>query len=586
MNRMNKWMGFFGVLALAGTALGSVNVDSAANYGGGWTNGANGGGGFGAWSLAANSGSGWAGNGIWASSNAYLDLGDAFGYVAKGEGAYITLDRPFSTALAAGDTFKLDLGLNYDAGSGGNKGFSVRTSDNREIVVVNQGASEVITVNGVAALTNYGVNTMYWTFTQVSATQVAVYATGRGGAEVFTTTVGTNAASFLANVHFYAAAITNDAEAELRQVYFDHLTLTQGASDTNLFRYSIENGRAVVTSVLASASGDLIVPATLGGYVVGAIGRAAFQDLTNVTGVSFAGGANVTNIGPQAFQGCTALTVATLPDGVKTLSPGLFYGCTALAAATLPGGVTNVGDAAFAECRRLASVTLPSGLTGLGESTFLNCRSLTSIAVPAGIASVPGQFCYECRSLAAVDLPAGTIHVGDRAFFNCFGLTALALEGALDAVGAQAFAGCDGLEKLTFKGGVDSLGAEAFGNCAALAGVYFLCNEPAAGDDLFLGADLATVFYLVSPSSWGATFGGVSAVEWAPEAVSLAATNGAFRIALEWADGQTIQVQACRDLVAPVWQDVGTYVTANGAASVVDTNWANVDARMYRFVKP
>ena len=586
MNRMNKWMGFFGVLALAGTALGSVNVDSAANYGGGWTNGANGGGGFGAWSLAANSGSGWAGNGIWASSNAYLDLGDAFGYVAKGEGAYITLDRPFSTALAAGDTFKLDLGLNYDAGSGGNKGFSVRTSDNREIVVVNQGASEVITVNGVAALTNYGVNTMYWTFTQVSATQVAVYATGRGGAEAFTTTVGTNAASFLANVHFYAAAITNDAEAELRQVYFDHLTLTQGASDTNLFRYSIENGRAVVTSVLASASGDLIVPATLGGYVVGAIGRAAFQDLTNVTGVSFAGGANVTNIGPQAFQGCTALTVATLPDGVKTLSPGLFYGCTALAAATLPGGVTNVGDAAFAECRRLASVTLPSGLTGLGESTFLNCRSLTSIAVPAGIASVPGQFCYECRSLAAVDLPAGTIHVGDRAFFNCFGLTKLTLEGALDAVGTQAFAGCDGLEKLTFKGGVDSLGAEAFGNCAALAGVYFLCDEPAAGDDLFLGSDLATVFYLVSPSSWGATFGGVSAVEWAPEAVSLAATNGAFRIALEWADGQTIQVQACRDLVAPVWQDVGTYVTANGAASVVDTNWANVDARMYRFVKP
>jgi hypothetical protein len=176
---------------------------------------------FGAWSIAADSGSGWAGFGIWASSNAYLDLGDAFGYVAKGAGAYVTLDRPFATALAAGDTFKLDLGLNYDAGSGGNKGFSLRTSDNREIVVVNQGASEVVTVNGGAALTNYGVNTMYWTFTQVSATQVAVYATGRAGAEVFTTTVNTNAASYLANVHFYASAITNDEFAERRQVYFD-----------------------------------------------------------------------------------------------------------------------------------------------------------------------------------------------------------------------------------------------------------------------------------------------------------------------------------------------------------------------------
>ena len=75
-------------------------------------------------------------------------------------------------------------------------------------------------------------------------------------------------------------------------------------------------------------------------------------------------------------------------------------------------------------------------------------------------------------------------------------------------------------------------------------------------------------------------------MEWAPEAVSLAATNGAFRIAREWADGQTIQVQACRDLVAPVWQDVGTYVTAHGTASVVDTNWPATTERFYRFVAP
>lgn len=586
MNRMKIWSGAFGLLALAGTALGSANVDSAANYAGGWTNGANGGGGFGAWSLAADAGAGWAGCGIWNSAAASLNLGTAFGFVAKGAGAVITMDRPFATALAAGDTFKLDLGLNYDSGSGGNKGFSLRTADNREIVVVNQGASEVVTVNGVAALTNYGVNTMYWTFTQVSATQVTVYATGRAGAETFTTTVRTNVASFLANIHFYAAAITNDADVELRQVYFDNLTLTQGASDTNLFRYSVENGRAIVTSVLASAAGDLVVPAMLGGYVVGGAGRGAFQGLTNVASVSFAGGASVTNLGPQAFQGCVALTNVALPEGLKTLPPGLFYGCTALKSATIPGGVTNVGDAAFAECRQLASVTLPSGLTGLGPSPFLNCRNLGVIALPADIASVPEQFCYECRSLATADLPAGTTNIGRAAFFNCFGLTALTLAGALDAVGAQAFAGCDGLEKLTFKGGVDSLGAEAFGNCSALAGVYFLCDEPAAGDDLFLGSDLAAVYYLVSPSSWGATFGGVSAVEWAPEAVSLQTTNGTFRFTMEWSDGQSVKVQACCDPLAPVWEDVGTYSIVGGSAEVVDANWLNVAERIYRFVKP
>ena len=73
MNRIKIWTGVFGMLALAGTALGSVNVDSAANYSGGWTNGANGGGGFGAWSLAADSGAGWAGCGIWDCAAASLE---------------------------------------------------------------------------------------------------------------------------------------------------------------------------------------------------------------------------------------------------------------------------------------------------------------------------------------------------------------------------------------------------------------------------------------------------------------------------------------------------------------------------------
>lgn len=58
-------------------------------------------------------------NGIWASASADLSLGSSFGYVAKGVGASIALDRAFSLAMSTGDVFALDLGLNYDAGSGG-----------------------------------------------------------------------------------------------------------------------------------------------------------------------------------------------------------------------------------------------------------------------------------------------------------------------------------------------------------------------------------------------------------------------------------------------------------------------------------
>ena len=569
----------------------TVNVDSSDNYSGGWTNGSNGGGGFGAWSNVAVSGSGWAGNGIWNSTNAGLNLGESFGYQARGSGAYVTMSRNFSTALATGDTFSLEFGLNYDTGNpAGNKGFVLYTADNREIVVVNQSNTQNVAINGTAALTNYGTATMYWTFTQTSPTQVTVYATGRGGeSEYVTRIVSASQTSYLAGIKFYASEITNDVYVEYRQVYFDNLTLDQGGG-TNVFRYSIDSGHhAVVTSVLASATGDLVVPTTLGGYVVGAVGRAAFQDLTNVTGVSFASGANVTNVGPEAFQGCTALTNVALPDGLQELAAGLFCGCTALRAVTIPSGVTNVGDAAFADCRNLAAVSLPSGLAGLGESPFLNCRSLGEIDVPDGIASVPRQFCYECRSLASVDLPAGTTNIGSRAFFNCFGLTSLALDYELGAVGDYAFAGCDSLTKVSFNGSVAGLGTGAFADCPALTRVYFFCDAPTAGEDLFLGSDLAAVYYLVFPSSWSTTFGGVAAVEWAPEAVGGVASNGAFRFRLDWtdADGRTIQVQASPDLVAPAWQNVGTNVViVSGTASIVDTNWTTTEERYYRYIVP
>ncbi len=586
MKLINGMSGFLGALVWAGTALGSVNVDSAANYGGVWTNGSNGGGGFGAWSLSANSGEGWAGNGIWNSGNAALNLGETFGFVAKGAGSSITLDRAFATALAAGDTFRVDLGLNFDSGSGGNKGFVLRTADNRELIAVNQASSETITVNGVAALTNYGVNTMYWTFTQVSPTQVAVFATGRGGAETYTTTVRTNVASPLANIRFYASGITNDEFVESRQVYFDHLTLTQGASDTNLFRYSIENGRAVITNVLASASGDIIVPSTLGSYVVGAVGRSAFQGLTNITSVSFAGGASVTNIGSMAFQDCTSLSIVTLPGGLTALSVGLFYGCTGLVSATIPSGVTNVGAAAFAGCRRLATQALPAGLSSLGDSAFLNCRSLVAIDFPEGIRTVPDQLCYDCRSLSSIGWAAGTTNIGTAAFYNCFGLTVLSFDMALGAVRDDAFSGCDGLEMVDFGVGVSTFGSRVFANCLSLTDVHFVCAPPTVGEDVFLGVEEVEVRYLSTSASWSNSFGGVEATAWTPEALPPVVETNAFSFAVEWASGQTMKVQACEQLDAPVWQDVGTYTFVNGSCEVRDTNGVNRAQRIYRLVSP
>ena len=564
-----------GMLALAGSARATVNADSAANYGGVWTNGSNGGGGFGAWSIETYDGAGWAGYGIWASSNADLSMGDVFGFVAKGDGAYINIDRPFSQAMSAGDVFSLDFGLNYDSGSGGNKGFALRTADNQEVLVVNQAGSQIVTVNGYNALTNYGTTAMHWTFTQNSATQLYIYATGRSGAETFSAFLNATVSIFISNIHFYASSVTNDEYAEQRQVYFDNLTLTQGASGTNLFTYTIESGKAIINSIATTAAGDIVIPSTLGGYPVGAIDRVACKDRTNVTGVSFMSGATVTRIGTAAFQGCTRLATFELPSALTEIPVGLFYGCTGLVSVTIPAGVTSIWDTAFADCRALASLALPTGLTFLSESAFLNCRSLTALDIPARLTGVAGQLCYECRSLASIGLPDGVTNIGYSAFYNCFGLTSLSIDNTLGSIGDQAFYGCENLRKVYFYGDVAALGESVFGNCESLGGVYFVYDPPAFGPDggtnLFLGTD-ATVYYFNS-NGWSATYGGAAVEFWRPTIAGSSVVSNTFRFTVEWVNGQNVKAQVCTNLCNPNWIDIGTNrVISAGACAVSDTN--------------
>jgi hypothetical protein len=599
-----------GALAWAGSAMATVNADSAANYSGGWTDGSNGGGGFGAWSIEAGAGAGWASNGIWASSSAGLSMGDAFGFTAVGDGAYIHLDRPFTQVLATGDVFTVDLGLNYDAGPGGTKGLVLRTADNREIVTVNQAASDVITINGVTALTNSGTTTMHWTFTQKTATQILVYATGRSGSEAYAAILTNAQASYLANIRFYASSISNDESADLRAVCFDNLVLSQGAG-TNTFSYTVESNHTIVTGIATNASGPVVVPATLGGYPVTEIGRSAFKDRTNVTSITFASAASVTNIGPAAFQGCASLMLVVLPTGLTSISAGLFYGCAALVSATIPPGVTSIGDTAFAGCRGLGSLALPAGLTSVGESAFLNCRSLTSLDLPDGIKSVAGQLCYEGRALGSIQLPSGVTNIGYSAFYNCPGLTALALpasvksigskafdgctgltsldlNSALSAVGDQAFYGCTDLQNLCFSGGANSLGWSVCGYCPALTGVYFVGNPPSLGAagcaDMFAGAANVMLYYLGASSSWGAAFCGVDAAPWTPRISAPVATSGSFTFTVEWASGQTIRVQASTNLVNASWTDLSTNTISGGSCLFSDTDWASYDHRYYRIV--
>jgi len=215
-------------LAAAAVAVGSnayailAASDSGANYGSGWTNGANGGTGFQPWVLANNNSEPtfFAGNFIGDPASAGITgmSAPAFGLYANplNSGAFSTAERLFSSPLSAGATFSFQWGVNWDSGADGNKGFVIFTGTD-EWVNVNNGGSSTITFNGVDTGFGFGTNVMNWSFAYNGST-FAVTANDRDGSGIFSTNVAVGSAP--GGFRFYASQMQNGDQA---QPYFNNL---------------------------------------------------------------------------------------------------------------------------------------------------------------------------------------------------------------------------------------------------------------------------------------------------------------------------------------------------------------------------
>jgi hypothetical protein len=86
-------------------------------------------------------------------------------------------------------------------------------------------------------------------------------------------------------------------------------------------------------------------------------------DKSQTTLIQFPGGQGggyaipqtVTNIGPEAFDGCANLTSVAIPDSVVTIGGNAFYFCTGLTSLIIPASVSNVESSAFFNCSSLKS---------------------------------------------------------------------------------------------------------------------------------------------------------------------------------------------------------------------------------------
>jgi hypothetical protein len=252
----------------------------------------------------------------------------------------------------------------------------------------------------------------------------------------------------------------------------------------------------------------------------------------------------VTNIGNGAFAGCAKLNTVTIPDSVTNIANQAFDGCTELNTVTIPDSVTNIGGEEFAHCPNLTNVTIGSNsVVNIGFVAFAICTKLNTITIPGG------------------------------------------------SINNGAFEYCSHLTTVTLGTNVTYIGTATFGFCTSLAGVYFLGNTPATGDQPFLGSDLSIIYYVPGTMGWGTTFAGRSAVPifiqiQNGDVASFGVRTNRFGFNITGSYGLIVVVEATTSLRNATWYPLQTNTLTGGSFYFSDAQWTNYLSRFYRIHSP
>jgi hypothetical protein len=241
------------------------------------------------------------------------------------------------------------------------------------------------------------------------------------------------------------------------------------------------------------------------GLNINDIESGAFSGCSNLNSVIFPSNTDLTRIASNAFLNCIALTNITLPSLLETIagSPdtgGAFQGCTALVSVSFLNGTSNltlIGPNAFDNCTALNSIPIPNSVTKISALAFQSCTSLTSISIPSGIIVEVTAF-SGCTGLTNISInspipnlltilsnmnspinilnlnfsgPVPTLgkpsirivtltavtKIVESAFLNCVGLTSISIPSSTTEVDSTAFSGCTGLTNISINSNLTNL---------------------------------------------------------------------------------------------------------------------------------
>lgn len=262
---------------------------------------------------------------------------------------------------------------------------------------------------------------------------------------------------------------------------------------------------------------DVNIPSLIDNTTVKTVSDSAFKNNTVVTSVKIAD--SVTQIGNEAFYGCTALETVEC-TGVLKIGDSAFSGCSSLNSVNLGESVTTIGATAFADVTSLKRISLPESLTSIASDAFKNCYDTvvadvvrdsyaytyvnTKATAMTQIPDTSSEYKYSLyRYQATVIGYTGAetvlaipdtideypvVAIGEGAFKNNTSVTFVSFPEKCKSVGKEAFYGCSALSNFDINN-VIYLKSKTFAYCTALSDIT-LTNIVIYESDTFEGCNV------------------------------------------------------------------------------------------------
>ena len=223
--------------------------------------------------------------------------------------------------------------------------------------------------------------------------------------------------------------------------------------------------------------------------------KKGFRDNTNITGIIFKEGSQITSIGDHAFTNCSKLkTIKNVPAGLTDIKKWCFES-TALESVDLSNtNVTVMTDGVFFNNKSLTSIKLPKGLEDFWNNAFNGCTALNNIVMPSTVEAIYDYVFQDCTSLSNVTLNEGCTTLGHHVFKNC-PLAAVTFPKTLGSIGEYAFEGTKLKTVDLSNTEITNLPKGSFYNCQQLNDVKLPKALTDIGESAFYKSAIASITF-------------------------------------------------------------------------------------------